>query len=112
VSHASEFLNKKFGITLTGSFSGQQTLTYREKGNLEAGHFGQHDLFIGITNLYEEHTICHPVYSTSASRSTFAILATSTDDNPNIAVYDPPAASTEGRFVLGLCLHKIIHNKL
>ncbi|CAM4782703.1 unnamed protein product [Rotaria magnacalcarata] len=97
ITHASNFLNKKFGITLTGSYGAQLTLTYKEKGYLETGHFGQHDIFTGITNLYEGHTICRPVYSTPASRSALTILATSTDGNPNIAVFDPPATSTEGR---------------
>ncbi|CAF4374171.1 unnamed protein product [Rotaria socialis] len=97
ITHASNFLNKRFGITLTGCYGAQLTLTYKEKGYLETGHFGQHDIFTGITNLYEGHTICQPVYSTTASCSALTVLATSTDGNPNIAVFDPPATSTEGR---------------
>lgn len=110
VTHASNFLNKRFGVTLTGCFNAQQTLTYTEKGHLETGHFGQHDIFTGIRNLYEGHTICHPVYSTPASRSSLDILATSTDGNPNIAIFDPPATSTEGRLCLDCGFTKLYIN--
>ncbi|CAF3182975.1 unnamed protein product [Rotaria sp. Silwood2] len=51
-------------------------------------------------NLYEGITICHSIYSTPASRTKFTIIATATDGNSSIVVYDPPATSTEGRLCL------------
>ncbi|CAF4221644.1 unnamed protein product, partial [Rotaria sordida] len=44
--------------------------------------------------------ICHPIYSTPESRTKFVTLATATDGNSSIAVYDPPMTSTEGRLCL------------
>ncbi|CAF3804860.1 unnamed protein product [Rotaria sp. Silwood1] len=107
---ASQFLNQKFGITLNGNYSGEKILTFKQNGQLEAGHFGQHAIFTGIQNLYEGITICHPVYSTSESRAILATVATSTDGNPNIAVYDPPATSTEGRLCLDCGFTKLYKN--
>ncbi|CAF4082859.1 unnamed protein product, partial [Rotaria sp. Silwood1] len=75
VCHASEFLKAKFGITVEGDYYGDKTLTYKENGHQQAGHFGQHEIFTGITNLYEGITICHPVYSTAASRKVFTTIA-------------------------------------
>ncbi|CAF4864876.1 unnamed protein product, partial [Rotaria sp. Silwood1] len=89
---------------------GEKILTFKQNGQLEAGHFGQHAIFTGIQNLYEGITICHPVYSTSESRAILATVATSTDGNPNIAVYDPPATSTEGRLCLDCGFTKLYKN--
>ncbi|CAF1525643.1 unnamed protein product [Rotaria magnacalcarata] len=100
VSHASEFLQRKFGITLTGEYFGDKTLTFKENGYLQAGFYGQHEIFTGIQNLYEGITICHPVYPTTGSKSALINVATATDGSPNIALYDPPAFSTEGRLAL------------
>ncbi|CAF4238022.1 unnamed protein product [Rotaria sp. Silwood2] len=98
--HASEFLRTKFGITLEGDYYGDKTLAYKENGHQQTGYFGQHDIFTGIENLYEGITICHPIYSTPASRTKFTIIATATDGNSSIAVYDPQTTSTEGRLCL------------
>ncbi|CAF1118764.1 unnamed protein product [Rotaria sp. Silwood1] len=100
VCHVSEFLKTKFGITVEGNYYGDKTLAYKENGHQKTGHFGQHDIFTGIENLYEGVTICHPVFSTPASRTKFTVIATATDGNASIAVYDPPATSTEGRLCL------------
>ncbi|CAF1530869.1 unnamed protein product [Rotaria sordida] len=100
VCHASEFLRTKFGITIEGDYCGGQTMTYKESGYQQTGNFGQHEIFTGITNLYEGITICHPVYSTPESRTIFVTIATATDGNSSIAVYDPPLTSTEGRLCL------------
>lgn len=108
--HASEFLNQKFGITVQGDYYGSKILTYEEKGHLQTGHFGQHEIFTGITNLYEGITICHPVYSTPASRTTFVTIATATDGNSSIAVYDPPSTLTEGRLCLDCGFTKLFYN--
>jgi hypothetical protein len=110
VHPASEFLNKKFGITLTGNFEGKKILTCQKNGHLQAGKFGQHDIFTGINSLFEGNTICHPVYPTSASKSVLATMATATDGNPNIAIYDPPAGSTEGRLCLDCGFTKLYIN--
>ncbi|UJR31331.1 hypothetical protein I4U23_018829 [Adineta vaga] len=100
--HANEFLNKKFGITVDGCYYGTNTMTYAENCHEGKGHFGQHDIFTGIKNLYEGHTICHPEYSTEASRKVFVPIATASDGNTCIAVYDPSSSSTsnEGRICL------------
>ncbi|CAF1301588.1 unnamed protein product [Rotaria sordida] len=100
VCHVSEFLKTKFGITLEGDYYGDKTLVYKENGYQQTGHFGQHDIFTGIENLYEGITICHPVYSTPPSRTKFITIATATDGNSSIAVYDPLLTSTEGRLCL------------
>jgi hypothetical protein len=110
ISHASEFLNKKFGVTLTGDFYGCQTLTYRENGHLSQGNFGQHDIFTGIKHLYEGNTICHPVYSNPATDKVLITVATATDGNPSISVFDPPVASTEGRLCLDCGFTKLYIN--
>ncbi|CAF4726795.1 unnamed protein product, partial [Rotaria sp. Silwood2] len=100
VCHASEFLKAKFGITVEGDYYGDKTLRYKENGHQQTGHFGEHDIFTGITNLYEGITICHPVYSTTASHEVFTTIATASDGNSSIAVYDPRSTSTEGRLCL------------
>ncbi|CAF4413313.1 unnamed protein product [Rotaria sp. Silwood2] len=110
LSHASEFLNRKFGVTLTGDFHGGQTLAYKENGHLVAGHFGQHDIFTGIKHLYEGITICHPVHSNSASRTILMTVATATDGNPCISAFDPPANSKEGRLCLDCGFTKLFIN--
>jgi hypothetical protein len=110
ICHASEFLKPKFGITVEGDYYGGKTLTYKETGHLQTGHFGQHEIFTGITNLYEGITICHPVYSTSTSRTIFTTIATATDGNSCIAVYDPPATSKEGRLCLDCGFTKLYCN--
>ncbi len=110
MSHASEFLRTKFGITVAGNYHGCKTLTYKEKGHQEVGHFGQHEIFTGITNLYEGYTICHPVYSTPASRNVFVTIGTATDGNSSIAVYDPPTTSNEGRLCLDCGFTKLYIN--
>jgi hypothetical protein len=110
VSHASEFLKAKFGITVEGNYLGNKTLTYKENSHQQAGHFGQHEIFTGISSLYEGHTICHPVYSTPASRTVFVTIATATDGNSCIAVHDPPSTSTEGRLCLDCGFTKLCIN--
>jgi hypothetical protein len=110
VCHASEFLNTKFGITVEGNYYGGQTMTYKENGHQQIGNFGQHEIFTGITNLFEGITICHPVYSTTASREVFITIATASDDNSSIAVYDPPLTSTEGRLCLDCGFTKLYIN--
>jgi hypothetical protein len=110
ICHASEFLKTKFGITVEGCYYGTQTMTYKEDGHQETGSFGQHEIFTGISNLYEGHTICHPVYSTTASRKVFMTIATATDGNSSIAVYDPPLTSTEGRLCLDCGFTKLYIN--
>jgi hypothetical protein len=110
ICHASEFLNKKFGVTLTGDFYGGKTLTYTENGYLTAGNFGKHDIFTGISHLFEGITICHPVYSTPASRAVLRTLATATDGNPSISVLDPSARSNEGRLCLDCGFTKLYIN--
>ena len=102
VSHANEFLGKKFGVTVEGDYFGTKTLTYAENGHQQKGHFGQHEIFTGVKNLYEGITICHPVYSTKESREKLVPIATASDGNTCIAVYDPPASSTSnaGRICL------------
>ncbi|CAF3546896.1 unnamed protein product [Rotaria socialis] len=110
ISPVSEFLNKTFGVTLAGDFYGQQTLTYKENGHLSAGNFGQHAIFTGIKNLFEGVTICHPVHSTAASTGVLITVATATDGNPSISVYDPPTTSTEGRLCLDCGFTKLFIN--
>jgi hypothetical protein len=110
VCHASEFLQTKFGITVEGNYYGGKTLTYKENGHQQTGCFGQHEIFTGITNLFEGITICHPVYSTSASREVFVTIATATDGNSSIAVYDPSSTSTEGRLCLDCGFTKLYIN--
>jgi hypothetical protein len=110
VCHASEFLKIKFGITVEGDYYGGKTMTYIEKGHQQTGHFGQHEIFTGITNLFEGITICHPVYSTPASRTVFATIATATDGNSSIAVYDSPMTSNEGRLCLDCGFTKLTTN--
>ncbi|CAF3803238.1 unnamed protein product [Rotaria sp. Silwood1] len=99
--HVSEFFSTKFGITVESDYYGDKTLAYKENGHQQTGHFCQHDIFTGIENLYEGITICHLIYSAPASHTKFTIIATATDGNSSIVVYDPPATSIEGR----LCLH-------
>ncbi len=53
LSHANEYVKMKFGITLTGNYIGNQTLTFKENGHNQTGFFGQHYIFTGIQNLYE-----------------------------------------------------------
>jgi hypothetical protein len=110
VSHASEFLNRKFGIILTGNYPGNKTLVFKENGYLKTGCFGQHEIFTGIKNLFEGVTICHPVYSKSISRKSMTTVATSTGGNPYIVVFDPPADSTEGRLCLDCGFTKLFIN--
>ena len=108
--HASEFLKTKFGITVDGNYHGGKTMTYKEGGHEKTGNFGQHEIFTGITNLFEGITICHPVYSTPSSRSAFVTVATATDGNPSIAVYDSPPTSAEGRICLDCGFTKLYIN--
>ncbi|UJR07113.1 hypothetical protein I4U23_011401 [Adineta vaga] len=112
VSHANEFLGKKFGVTVEGNYWGGNTMTYEETGHRQKGHFGQHDIFTGIKNLFEGITICHPVYSTAASRKVFVPIATATDGETSIAIYDPPSSSTsnEGRLCLDCGFTKLYIN--
>ncbi|CAF5085748.1 unnamed protein product, partial [Rotaria sp. Silwood1] len=111
VCHVSEFLRAKFGITVEGDYYGEKIMTYKENGYQQTGNFGQHEIFTGITNLFEGSTICHPVYSTPASRTIFVTIATATDGNPCIAVYDPPSPSTEGRLCLDCGFTKLYYKK-
>jgi hypothetical protein len=110
ICHASEFLRTKFDITLEGAHYGGQTMTYKENGYQQTGNFGQHEIFTGITNLFEGITICHPVYSTPTSRTVFVTIATASDGNSSIAVYDPPPTSTEGRLCLDCGFTKLYIN--
>jgi len=41
MSHVSEFLYRKFGITLTGDYQGNKTLVYNETSYSQAGCFDQ-----------------------------------------------------------------------
>ncbi|CAF1357620.1 unnamed protein product [Adineta steineri] len=110
VCHASEFLRTKFGISVEGDYYGGKTMTYKENGHQHTGNFGQHFIFTGIENLFEGITICHPVYSTPASRTVFVPIATATDGNTSIAVYDPSATSAEGRLCLDCGFTKLYIN--
>ncbi len=110
VRHASEFLKTKFNITVEGNYPGQKTLTYQENGHQQKGHFGQHKIFTGITSLYEGHSICHPVFLSPESRNVLVNIATSTDGNSNIAVYDPSTTSNEGRLCLDCGFTKLYVN--
>ena len=110
VCHASEFLRTKFGITVEGNYYGAQTMTYKENGHQQTGNFGQHEIFTGIANLFEGITICHPVYSTPESRMIFVNIATASDGNSSIAVYDPPTTSREGRLCLDCGFTKLYIN--
>ena len=111
ISHASDFLNQKFGVTLTGDFQGGKILTKKENnGHLVAGNFGQHDIFTGITHLFEGITICHPVYSIPAHSAVLITVASATDGNPSISVFDPPATSSEGRLCLDCGFTKLYYN--
>jgi hypothetical protein len=110
VCHASEFLRTKFGIIVEGYYHGGQIMTYQEKGHQETGNFGEHEIFTGITNLFEGITICHPVYSTPASREVFITIATASDGNSSIAVYDPSSTSTDGRLCLDCGFTKLYIN--
>ncbi|CAF1210040.1 unnamed protein product [Adineta steineri] len=110
VSHASEFLYKKFGIVLAGDYQGNKTLAFNEDGYFQAGRFGQHEIFTGIKHLFEGVTICHPVYSMSTNRRSITTLATATDGNPCIIAFDPPIGSTEGRLCLDCGFTKLFIN--
>ncbi|CAF1562438.1 unnamed protein product, partial [Didymodactylos carnosus] len=110
VCHASEFLKTKFGITVEGNYIDDKTLTYKENGHQQTGHFGQHEIFTGISSLYEGFTICHPIYSTPANRTVFVTIATATDGNSSNAAYDPPSRSTDGRLCLDCGFTKLYHN--
>jgi hypothetical protein len=110
ICHASEFLDRKFGIILTGNYPGNKTLAFRENGHLRAGHFGQHEIFTGIKNLFEGVTICHPVYLTPKNDTSMITIATATDGNPCIAVFDPPVDSAEGRLCLDCGFTKLFIN--
>lgn len=110
ICHASEFLKLKFGITLDGSYMGYKTLTFIENGHQQLGHFGQHDIFTGIENLFEGVTICHPIYPSETIKRQFLNLATATDGNPTIGVYDPISGSNEGRLALDCGFTKLYIN--
>lgn len=110
ICHASQFLQQKFGITLEGDYHGGKILTFEENGHTKLGHYGQHEIFTGIQNLFEGITICHPVYTTETSRKTFINLATATDGSPSIGVYDPPTGSKEGRLALDCGFTKLYIN--
>lgn len=110
ICHASEFLKNKFGVTLTGDFIGKKTLTFKENGYQTAGHFGQHLIFTGIKHLYEGNTICHPVHSASKIKVALKTIATATDGNPCISVYNPAATSGEGRLCLDCGYTKLYIN--
>ena len=110
VCHACEFLRTKFGITLDGSYYGTKVMAYKENGHQQSGNFGEHEIFTGITSLYEGITICHPGYPTPASREVFVTIATASDNNSSIAVYDPPSTSTEGRLCLDCGFTKLYCN--
>ena len=112
VCHANEFLGEKFGITVEGDYYGANTMTYKENEHREKGHFGQHEIFTGIKNLFEGITICHLVYSTEASREVFVPIGTASDGNTSIAVYNPASDSTinEGRICLDCGFTKLYCN--
>jgi hypothetical protein len=110
VCHASEFLKTKFGITVEGNYYGGKTMTYKENSHQTTGNFGQHEIFTGIATLFEGITICHPVYSTPESRTIFKTIATATDGNSSIAVYDPPSTTPEGRLCLDCGFTKLYIN--
>ena len=110
VAHASEFLNKKFNIRLTGNYPGNKTLIFKENGYTHSGHFGRHEIFTGIKNLFEGVTICHPVYSLSTDRKTLLTVATATDGHPCVSIYDPSIDSNEGRLCLDCGFTKLFIN--
>ncbi|UJR26207.1 hypothetical protein I4U23_007550 [Adineta vaga] len=110
VSHASEFLNKKFGITLLGNYQGNKTLVFNENGYSEAGRFGQHEIFTGIKNLFEGVTICHPVQLKPIRNQSMVTLATATDGQSCITIFDPPHGSSEGRLCLDCGFTKLFIN--
>jgi hypothetical protein len=110
VTHASKFLDKRFGITLTGNYQGNKTLRFNDGGYSKAGRFCQHEIFTGIKNLFEGVTICHPVYSIPTSRKEMITVATATDGQPCIAIFDPPAGSGEGRLCLDCGFTKLFIN--
>jgi len=111
VSHASEFLFRKFGMMLTGNYPGNKTLTFKTDGYQHAGHFGSHDIFTGIRNLFEGVTICHPVYLVPINRlSTIRTVATATDGNPCVLVYEPDEKSSDGRLCLDCGFTKLFIN--
>ncbi|CAF0814563.1 unnamed protein product [Adineta ricciae] len=110
VSHASGFLNKKFGISLIGNYPGNKTLVFNENGYLEPGYFGQHEIFTGIKNLFEGVTICHPIQSRITASQAMTTLATATDGQPCISVFEPPAGSSEGRLCLDCGFTKLFIN--
>ncbi|CAF1487247.1 unnamed protein product [Adineta ricciae] len=110
ICHASEFLKAKFGITLDGNYDGSKTLTFMENGHDKAGHYGGHLIFTGIQQLFEGITICHPVYPTAESRKQFINVATATDGQPTIGLYDPSSGSVEGRLALDCGFTKLYCN--
>ena len=110
ICHASDFLQRKFGIILDGNYPGNKTLAFRENGHSLAGRFGQHEIFTGIKNLFEGVTICHPIYSIPKNRSSMLTVATATDGNPCIVVFDPSVNSTEGRLCLDCGFTKLFIN--
>ena len=110
LSHASEFLYRRFDITLAGTYLGNRTLGYQNDGHRLSGAFGQHEIFTGIETLFEGVTICSPVFSTSKNEIALSTLATGTQGNTCIAVFDPPAASTEGRLCLDCGFTKLFIN--
>lgn len=110
VSHASEFLDKKFGIRLVGDYEGNKTLVFKENSYSQAGYFGLHEIFTGIKNLFEGVTICHPIYLIPSNRQSMITVATATDGNPCIGVFDPPANSAEGRLCLDCGFTKLFIN--
>ena len=110
ICHASEFLHRKFGIVLTGNHPGNKTLRFRDNGHLNAGYFGQHEIFTGIQNLFEGVTICHPVYLKPRNQTPMITVATATDGNPCIALFDPPIDSSEGRLCLDCGFTKLFIN--
>jgi hypothetical protein len=105
-----ELLKEKFGITVAGDYKGEKILKYEANGYLKTGCFGRHNIFTGINNLFEGVTISYPVYPTEESKSALVTVATASDGNPCIAVYDPPSESDEGRLCLDCGFTKLYIN--
>ncbi|UJR17903.1 hypothetical protein I4U23_004802 [Adineta vaga] len=113
VCHVSEFLKSKFGITVEGDYYGHNKMTYEKNGHQQKEHFGRHEIFTRIKNLFEVSTIIsHPVYSIAESRKLCIPIATANDVNPYIVVYDPPSLlrSREGRLCLDCEFIKLYYN--
>ena len=107
VAHASAFLEKKFGLILVGSYDGNQTLSFKENGNLMRSHFGEHEIFHGIQHLFEGVTISSPLIFSSNKENSMKTIATASHAYPCISVFE---SSNEGRLCLDCGFTKLFIN--